>query len=140
MPNVDGSVHLPTDTPPGARAHIGPTNVRGLVTHASLGEVFYKFYTKPWTTFQSLLFPKSLPSAVAPNGVKPVWVVAINTYSPMAHRNGLTTFTPPKAISAAGVGKVTQRPRGYAMPYVTSWPQNSPSWPTWGESSNSRKG
>jgi len=140
MPNVDGSVHLPTDTPPGARAHIGPTNVRGLITHASLGEAFYSLYTKVWSPLQSVLFPKWTGSSVAPSGLRPTWVVAINTYSPIAHRNGQANVIPPRAIKAAGVGKPTQRARNYALPYVTSWPQQSPNWPAWGESSNSRQG
>lgn len=138
MPNLDGTIHLPIDKPPGSRAHIGPTNVRGLVTHASLGEAFYKFYTKVWSPLQSVVFPRWTGSSVAPNGVKPVWVVAINGYSPIAHRNGLVNQIPAKAISAAGVGVVTQRPRGYALPYVTSWPQSAPQWPTWGESRGGR--
>lgn len=140
MPNHDGSVHLPTDTPPGARAHIGPTNTRGLVTHASLGEAFYAFYTKVWSPLQSVIFPRWTPSSVAPSGLRPTWVVAINSYSPIAHRNGMTTKIPPKAIKAGGVGVPTQRPRGYALPYVTTWPQSSPTWPGWGESPRGRKG
>ena len=140
MPNVDGSVHLPTDTPPGARANIGPTNVRGLVTHASLGEAFYAFYTKVWSPLQSKVFPRWTGSSVARNGLAPVWVVAINTYSPVAHRNGIVNQIPPKAISAAGVAVPTQRPRGYALPYVTTWPQQAPSWLGWGEAPRARKG
>lgn len=131
---------LPTDMPPGARQHLGPTNTAGLVTHASLGERFYPLYTEPWSPRQSDVFPKVDPSKVAPNGVRPVWVVAVNTYSPIAHRNGLSRQVVGQAPTAAGIGRNTQRPRGYALPYVTRWPQIAPRWPSWGEAPDSRRG
>lgn len=73
-------------------------------------------------------------STVAPNGLRPAWVVAVNTYSPVAHRNPLTNTTPPRAGDSRGTARPTQRPRGYAPGYVTRWPQTAPRWPTFGES------
>lgn len=140
MPNVDGSVHLPTDVPPGARSMLGGINRRGLVTHGSAGEVWVPIAPHPFAPLQSTPFPKALPSAVAPDAIKPTFVVAINTYSPIAHRNALTDKTPPRAIPGAGVGRPTQRPRPYAMGYATRWPQLAPRWPTWGESPNAAPG
>lgn len=125
-------VCLPIDAPPSARQVMRP-NVAGLVTHGSAGEAFYPLYSKPWAPWQSTVFPKVQPSSVAPNGLAPTWVVAVNTYSPIGHRNGLTEQVVPKAVPAGGIGRPTQRPRGYAMPYVTAWPQIAPRWPTWGE-------
>lgn len=130
---IPAGVHLPTDLPPGERAHLGPTNVAGLITHASLGQAFYPLYTRPWTPYGSKTFPKVKPSDVAPNGFRPTWVVAINAYSPIAHRSGLTAFTPPAATPARGVGRVTQRGRPFALGFTTRWPQISPRWPSFGE-------
>src|SRR6266702_1102008 len=72
------------------------------------------------------------PSA---NGQYPKWVTAINAYSPVAHRKptAMRDGLPPRVISARGVGKPTQRPRGYAPGYTTAWPVQAPSWPTWRE-------
>lgn len=139
---VGPAVRLPTDMPPGPRQGAGGATrmVQGLVTHASLGEVAYPLYTAPWSPRQSTVFPLEAPSAVAPNSLRPTWVVAINGYSPVAHRNPLVDVTPPKAITAAGVARPTQRPRGYALPYVTRWPQLAPRWPSWGEAPGARRG
>lgn len=123
-------MHLPTDLPP----RIGPTNIAGLVTHGSLGQHFYRLYSEPWAPWSSPVFDKVMPSTVAPNGLRPAWVVAINAYSPIAHRNPLTTVTPPRAGDSRGTARPTQRPRSYAPGYVTRWPQTAPRWPTFGES------
>jgi hypothetical protein len=123
----------PFRLPPGMRQHLGPTNVAGLVTHGDPGTVLYPLYSVPWAPYTNKAFPKSLGSNTAANGVKPAWGVAINAYSPIAHRNALTTMVPPKAVTAGGVGRPTQRPRPYAAGYATRWPQIAPRWPTWGE-------
>jgi len=74
------------------------------------------------------------------NGLRPRWVVAINTYSPVAHRNppGLRDTVPPRAVSARGVAVPTQRPRPFAPGRVTTWPVSAPRWPTFAESPNAR--
>jgi hypothetical protein len=123
----------PFRVPPGSRAHLGPTNVAGLITHGDPGTVLYPLYSEPWAPYQSTVFPRSLGSACAANGVKPAWGVAINAYSPIAHRNGMTMTVPPKARSGLGVARPTQRARPYALGYATRWPQTAPRWPTWGE-------
>jgi hypothetical protein len=128
----EGSTYLPTDCPP----RPGATNMAGIVTHASLGEHFYPLNGAVFSPLQSDVFPNWTPSSVAPNGLRPTWVVAINTYSPIAHRSGLTTTVPPKAGDSRGTARSTQRPRGYAPGYVTRWPQVAPRWPTFGESGN----
>jgi hypothetical protein len=130
----------PFRLPAGRRQHLGPTNVAGLITHGNPGTVLFPLYTVPFAPFQSDVFPKSQGSRCAANGVKPAWGVAINAYSPIAHRNGLTTQIPPVVKSAAGVGRSTQRPRGYAAGYVTRWPQTAPRWPNWGEAPNASRG
>lgn len=129
-------MHLPTDTPP----RMGLQNTAGIITHGSLGEHFYPLYTKVWTTLQSKVFPKVAPSDVAPNGLAPVWVVAINTYSPIAHRNPLTTQVPGPIGDSRGVARPTQRPRAYAPGYVTRWPQTAPRWPNFGEAATTPTG
>lgn len=75
------------------------------------------------------------------NALRPKWVVAINSYSPVSHRTPaqLRDGVPPRAISARGVGAVTQRPRGYAPGYVTNWPQASPRWPSFREAPNTAR-
>lgn len=132
----EGTIYLPTDCPP----RPGYTNVAGLVTHASLGEHYYPLYTKVWSALQSTVFKFWTPSSVAPQGMRPTWVVAINTYSPISHRSTLTTTVPPKAGDSRGVAVPSQRPRGYAPGFVTRWPQAAPRWPSFGESPNSTNG
>lgn len=122
-------VRLPMDMPPSSPK----TMVQGLVTHASLGQAFYPLYSVPWSGYDAPSFPKVKPSKVAPNGLAPTWVVAVNTYSPIGHRNGLSAQVVPKAVSAAGIGRPAMRPRTYGVPFVTAWPQIAPRWPTWGE-------
>jgi hypothetical protein len=129
----------PFRVPPGARAHLGPTNVAGLITHGDPGTVLYPLYSVPWAPYQSEAFPRSLGSATAANGVKPAWGVAINAYSPIAHRSGLTEMIPPKMLTGLGVAVPTQRPRAYAAGYATRWPQTAPRWPTWPESVAARR-
>lgn len=130
----------PFRTPPGCRQHLGPTNVAGLVTHGDPGTVLYPLYTVPWAPYGSKPFPRSQGSLCAANGVKPAWGVAINAYSPIAHRNALTMAPGHAVISARGIARPTQRPRGYAAGYVTRWPQLAPRWPSWGEAPNAKIG
>lgn len=137
---VKPAPRTPFDMPPGPHQGTNRPNVAGLVTHASLGEVAYPLYSPPWNSAEFTVFPYVEPSSVAPNSLRPVWVTAVNTYSPVAHRNPLVTTTPPRAVTAAGVAKPTQRPRGYALPYVTRWPQMAPRWPSWGEAPGARRG
>lgn len=128
-------VHLPIDMSP----RPGRTNVAGLVTHASLGQQFYPLYSKPWSSLPTSTqqFPKLAPSACAPNGFRPTWVVSINTYSPVAHRNGLTQQVWPEGSAASKrVAVVTQTPRPFAGGFVTRWPRVAPRWPSWAESPN----
>lgn len=133
-------MHLPTDMPPGARQHLGPTNRAGLVTSGGLAQ-FFALYAKPWGPWSSPApFPKVKPSDVAPNGVRPNWIVAINAYSPIAHRSTLTTTIPPARPSVAGVARPTQRPRPYAPGFVTRWPQIAPRWPSFSEAPGARRG
>lgn len=130
--NAPQAARTPFDVPPRNTTRV----VHGLITHASYGEQPVELYTRPWSgdsSSGSAAFPLAKPSYVSPNSIRPTWGVAINAYSPVAHRNGLTTVTPPKAIPAGGIGTPTQRPRGYAYRYVTAWPQSAPAWPTWGE-------
>lgn len=129
-----------TGTPFALPARPGVANVAGLVTHVSLGQVFYRLYTKVWSPMQSAVFPNVEPSSVAPQGLAPRFGIAINTYSPIAHRNGLDTFVPPPIGDSRGIARLTQRPRGYAPGYVTRWPQQAPRWPTFAESPNARQG
>ena len=137
----------PTEIGPFRTQPANTTRFRqGLVTHASLGEIFFPLYSRPWSGDSSTntAFPDVRPSAVAPNGRAPQFVVAINAYSPIAHRNPLRDRVPPPAIPARsqtgqrGGGPLRQRPRPYAMPYVTRWPQIAPAWPSWAESPNAR--
>lgn len=120
---------LPMDPPP----RPGVANQHGLVVHGSLGQQFFPFPYVPYTSYQSTVFPKVASSACAPNGLKPNWVVFINTYSPISHRNPLTQHVPRPIGDSRGVGRVTQKPRGYGLGKVTRWPQMSPRWPSFGE-------
>lgn len=140
--------------PPGPR-QVGPFRkqprndtriTHGLITHGSLGERFVPLYSRPWSGLSTLdtTFPNWRGSMVAPNGLAPTYVVAINTYSPIGHRSALTAVVPPMAEPAAnhtrqaGGGAPVQRRRPYAMPYVTRWPQVAPVWPSWVERAGSR--
>lgn len=140
MPRPDGAPCLPTDVPPRNVTRI----THGLVTHASLGEVFVPLYTEPFEgggiAPAPAAFPHVKPSSVAPNGLAPTWVVAVNGYSPIAHRNPLAAVIPPRPGASQGVARPTQRPRGYALPAVTRWPQLAPRWPSWGEVPGARRG
>lgn len=127
---------LPIDMPP----HRGPTNTAGLVTHGWVGDRLIPLYAKPWNPYESTSFPHVEPSSVAPDGIGTKAIVAVNTYSPIAHRSTLTTTMPTPAIPARGIGVPTQRPRSYAAGYVTAWPQMAPRWPSWGEARGSRSG
>lgn len=129
------AVRLPTDTPP----HMGPTNRAGLITHGWVGDRLIPLYAQPWNSAEFTTFPDVEPSAVAPNGIKTKAIVAINTYSPIAHRSTLTTTMPTPTRPARGVATPTQRPRSYAAGYVTAWPQMAPRWPSWGEAPGARK-
>lgn len=131
------SPRTPMDT---ALVHNTTRMTHGLVTHGSFGGVHVPLYAEPWSGDSAPpppAFPLVRPSTVAPNGLNPTFVVSINAYSPVAHRNGLVsrpgTRAVPATIAAAVVAKVSQRPRPYAMGYVTRWPQTAPRWPSWEE-------
>ena len=137
MPRPDGTVALPTDTPPRNTTRIN----HGLVTHASLGEVPMRLYARPWSGDSSrpTVFTKVRGSDVAPNYIRPTWVVAVNTYSPISHRSHTDVMPIPAVPARPPAAPVTQRPRPYAAGYVTRWPQVAPRWPSWGEAPRARR-
>ena len=143
MPRRNGGVTLPTDTPP--RSATGPL-VQGIITTGSLGERWVPVQA-PFSTFQSDTFPKVFPSKVAPNAIKPTFMVAANKYSPISHRSFNGTFRSlfcPDVATAQPVQNLVgpyarppqrfaMKPRPYALGYVTAWPMRTPQWPTWGQ-------
>lgn len=158
MPRPDGSVTLPMDMPVSNRRRLIPL-VQGLVFAGSSGEIEVPFSTVPWNSTESSEFPAYEGSTAAAtigtsgpfpvrvgrpnmNALRPKWGVAINAYSPIAHRTAakLRDGIQPRAISARGVGAVTQRPRGYAVGYVTRWPVPAPQYPSWSEAPGARNG
>jgi len=158
MPRPDGSVRLPSDMPPSKRTTRIPLT-QGIVTHGAAGEVAVPLYSVPWNPMDSKTFPAVEGSNAAAtigssgifpvrrgdpnmNALRPRWVVALNRFSPIAHRStpAIRDDVPPRAISARGVGAVTQRPRGYAAGYTTFWPSIAPQWPTWRERPGTRQG
>ena len=153
-----GRTRLPIDPPPSNRRTRIPLT-QGIVTMGAAGEIAYPFPVVPWNSWESTEFPNvegsNSAATIGESGPFPVragrpnmnalrvkWVTSQNFYSPLAHRTAaaLRDSVPPRAISARGVGAVTQRPRGYAVGYVTRWPQSAPRWPSWGESSTTREG
>lgn len=143
MPRPDGTLLLPTDMPPSNR-RVSLQNQAGIHTSGVEGEIAYPMYSVPWAPWQSKVFPDAQPSqpGVSPNFWRWKWVVAINAYSPIAHRTApaLRDKVPPRVISARGVAVPTQRPRPYAMPYSTLWPMAAPTWPSWREAPNAPGG
>jgi hypothetical protein len=74
------------------------------------------------------------------NALRPRWVVSVNSYSPVAHRNPLSVAVPPRAMSARGVAVPTQRPRGFAPGFSTLWPPAAPRWPSFREAARAASG
>lgn len=126
------SPFLPIDTPP-VTTRLPASALVGLSWEFDPGEI-HTPVSRPWTQYQSTVFPNVHPSSVGPDFIAPRYGYSENHYSPVAHRLGgvLMERNPPPPIvrpqfrghGRRSLGRSTGRIRGA----VTPFPAVNPSW------------
>lgn len=132
LPQAPGA-HLPIDMPP-RPSRLPATVLKGLFYESDFGTMTTPV-PRPWTPFQSEVFPLVHPSAVGPAFIAPKYGVAINDYSPVPHRRGgelmstvlpVPTIRPVRILNARSTtdGMPGRRSRGVVYPQ----PPVNPTW------------
>lgn len=118
---------LPIDTPP-RTTRLPASALVGLSWSADLGQTTTPV-PRPWTQFQSAVFPTMHGSNVGPAAIAPRFGFSVNGFSPVDHwfqrqRAELSPGTRVIAQPFARGAKGPQRVRGRVIPY----PPTNPVW------------
>lgn len=127
-----GAVPLPIDTPP-IVSRLPRSALVGLSWEFDAGTIETPI-PRPFTQYQSTVFPNSHPSSVGPAAIRPRYGYSQNDYSPIGHRLGGVIMEGRPAVPVtrtvyAGRGRGSLgRSSGRVRGAVTPFPPANPAW------------